>query len=82
MFFFFATQAYRQNVDNGIYRAVVPTQDMRNGNFTDAAYLKALNGTAINNVPNNAGLRKWNSSHEPHQPERACVDEHVSIAKR
>ena len=35
MFFFVATQAYRQNVDNGIYRAVVPTQAMRNGISTN-----------------------------------------------
>jgi hypothetical protein len=55
MFFFFATQAYRQNVDNGIYRAVVPTQAMRNGDFSDGAYLKLLNGSAINAVPNNHG---------------------------
>ncbi len=55
MFFFFATQAYRQNVDNGIYRAVVPTQAMRNGDFSDAAYLKLLNGSAITGVPNNHG---------------------------
>ena len=31
MFFFFATEYYKQDVDNGIYRAVVPTLDMRNG---------------------------------------------------
>jgi hypothetical protein len=33
MFFFFATEYYKQDVDNGIYRAVVPTADMRNGIF-------------------------------------------------
>jgi Carboxypeptidase regulatory-like domain len=55
MFFFFATQAYRQNVDNGIYRASVPTQAMRNGDFSDGAYLSHLNGSAITGVPNNHG---------------------------
>ncbi len=55
MFFFVAAQAYRQNVDNGIYRAVVPTQAMRNGDFSDAAYLGQLNGSSITGVPNSAG---------------------------
>jgi len=31
MFFFFATEAYRQDVDNGVYHAVVPTAAMRQG---------------------------------------------------
>ena len=61
MFFFFATQAYRQNVDNGIYRAVVPTQAMRNGrSFSERACLSSEpscygNGSAITGVPNNHG---------------------------
>jgi len=33
MFFFAAFEYYKQDVDNGIYRAVVPTADMRNGIF-------------------------------------------------
>jgi hypothetical protein len=55
MFFFYAMEYYKQDVDNGIYHAVVPTAAMRNGDFTDAAYLKALNGGAIQSVPNNHG---------------------------
>ena len=56
VFFFFGTEYYKQNVDNGVYHAVVPTQAMRNGDFTDAAYLKSLNGSAINGVPNSHGF--------------------------
>ncbi len=56
MFFFLAAQAYRQNVDNGIYRAVVPTQAMRNGDFSDAAYLGKLNGYAVTGVPSGSGF--------------------------
>ena len=56
MFFFFATEYYKQNVDNGIYRAVVPTAAMRNGDFSDAAYLAALNGSAITGVPTHDGF--------------------------
>lgn len=55
LFFFFGTEYYRQNVNNGIYHAVVPTQAMRAGDFTDAAYMKDLLGSAINNVPDNGG---------------------------
>jgi Carboxypeptidase regulatory-like domain len=56
MFFFFATEYYKQDVDNGIYRAVVPTADMRQGNFTDAAYLSKLSGSSITGVPNSNGF--------------------------
>lgn len=55
MFFFFATEYYKQDVDNGIYKAVVPTAAMRNGDFTDAAYIKALNGSSITGVPSHHG---------------------------
>lgn len=34
VFFFFGTEYYKQNVDNGVYHAVVPTAAMRNGDFT------------------------------------------------
>jgi hypothetical protein len=33
MFFFFGTEYYKQDVDNGVYHAVVPSADMRQGNF-------------------------------------------------
>jgi len=56
MFFFFATEAYRQDVDNGVYNAVVPTQAMRNGDFTDSAYLSSLNGYAVTGTPNGNGF--------------------------
>jgi hypothetical protein len=42
LFFFFAAEYYKQNVDNGIYRAQVPTAAMRKGDFSDTAYLKTL----------------------------------------
>lgn len=35
LFFFVAAQAYRQNVDYGVFHAVVPTANMRNGIFND-----------------------------------------------
>ena len=56
MFFFFGTEYYKQNVDNGVYHAVVPTQAMRKGDFSDAAYLSSLNGYAVSGVPKANGF--------------------------
>lgn len=47
LFFFLAFQYYKQDVDNGIYRAVVPTQAMRNGDFSDTTYLSKLLGSGV-----------------------------------
>jgi len=55
MFFFYAMEYYKQDVDNGIYQAVVPTAAMRNGDFSDGTYLSKLNGSSITGVPNNHG---------------------------
>lgn len=56
LFFFAGTEFYRQNVDNGIYKAVVPTMAMRNGDFTDSAYISKLQGYAVSGVPNSNGF--------------------------
>jgi len=55
LFFFFGTEYYKQDVDNGIYHAVVPTAAMRAGDFTDAGYLSKLLGYAVTGVPNKGG---------------------------
>jgi hypothetical protein len=51
MFFFYGMEYYKQDVDNGIYEADVPTAAMRNGDFTDTAYISALNGYGITGTP-------------------------------
>jgi len=51
LFFFAAFQYYKQDVDNGVYHAVVPTAAMRQGDFSDTAYLGSLNGYAVTGVP-------------------------------
>lgn len=60
LFFFFGTELYRQNVDNGIYHAVVPTDSMRSGDFTQAdsnqGYVSKLLGSSITNVPTGQGF--------------------------
>ena len=56
LFFFFAFELYRQNVDNGIYTADVPTDNMRKGDFTQADsdwyYGHSLAGGSVQGVPN------------------------------
>ncbi len=59
LFFFLGFELYRQDVDNGIYHATVPTADMRKGDFTEAdsdnAYTSQLAGSTIGNTPVNGG---------------------------
>ncbi|MBA3438944.1 MAG: carboxypeptidase regulatory-like domain-containing protein, partial [Pyrinomonadaceae bacterium] len=43
LFFFTGYEYYYQKLDTGVIRSVVPTQAMRSGDFTDTAYLSALN---------------------------------------
>ncbi|MDQ3648702.1 MAG: carboxypeptidase-like regulatory domain-containing protein [Acidobacteriota bacterium] len=43
LFFFTGYEYYYQKLDTGVIRSVVPTEAMRNGDFTDTAYLSALN---------------------------------------
>ncbi|HKW19613.1 MAG TPA: carboxypeptidase-like regulatory domain-containing protein [Terriglobales bacterium] len=47
LFFFYGMEYYKQDVNNGVYEAAVPTLAMRNGDFTDTAYISALNGSGI-----------------------------------
>jgi len=47
LFFFFAMEYYKQDVDNGIYRATVPTAANRTGDFTNTAYAALLNGSSV-----------------------------------
>lgn len=42
MFFFTGFESFRQTIDTGLLRAVVPTTAMKNGDFTDTAYMQAL----------------------------------------
>src|SRR5215472_9397195 len=67
VFFFFATEYYKQDVDNGVYHAVVPTQAMRNGDFTDSAYLSHLNGSGVTGVPGGSKFTggKLNTAADP-----------------
>lgn len=42
MFFFAGYEFYRQTIDTGLLRAIVPTPAMKAGDFSDTAYLAAL----------------------------------------
>jgi hypothetical protein len=56
VFFFFGTEYYKQDVDNGVYHAVVPTAAMRQGDFSQTLngkpYISYLNGYAVSGTPN------------------------------
>ncbi len=53
LFFFFGAEWMRQNVDLGVHPAIVPTAKMRQGDFSDGAYISSLNGYDVNLVPSN-----------------------------
>jgi len=55
LFFYYFMQYYKQDIDNNIYQAVVPTAAMRNGDFSDTAYMSKLNGYAVTGKPNFPG---------------------------
>ncbi|HCC55868.1 MAG TPA: carboxypeptidase regulatory-like domain-containing protein, partial [Solibacterales bacterium] len=59
LFFFVGYELYKQTIDNGFYRAFVPTADMKAGNFSQS-YLDSYRGSsyigyAIQGAPNFPG---------------------------
>jgi hypothetical protein len=61
LFFFAGFELQRQNHDLGVRPAIVPTEAMRKGDFTDLSYIKALNGYDANLAPKNdaEGNNNW-----------------------
>jgi hypothetical protein len=51
LFFFIGFEAYRQRLDTGLLRSRVPTAAMRNGDFSDTAYLSRLQSGQLNLAP-------------------------------
>jgi hypothetical protein len=51
LFFFVGFEYYKQTLDTGLLTSRVPTQAMRNGDFSDVAYLKLLGSDQVNVVP-------------------------------
>lgn len=51
LFFFAGFEWMRQGVDLGLKRADVPTKAMREGDYTDASYIKSLFGYDVNALP-------------------------------
>jgi len=73
LFFFFGAEWMRQNVALDPVTGTTPTQAMRQGDFTDADYIGALNGYDVNLVPMNddegAVEQGFNWSGQPLTPE-------------
>ncbi len=61
LFFFTGIEFQRQNHDLGVKPAIVPTEAMRRGDFSDADYLASLAGYDVNTVPGNddEGNNNW-----------------------
>lgn len=62
LFFFAGVEIQRQNHDLGVRPAAVPTAAMRQGDFTDTAYINQLFGYDVNTTPLNSdeGAPTWN----------------------
>jgi hypothetical protein len=58
LFFFFGYEYYKQDLDTGTLRSWVPTQAMRNGDFSDLAYLSKLSAGGMKTQPfaSNGGM--------------------------
>jgi hypothetical protein len=64
LFFFAGFEYMHQNRYIGVAPAVVPTEAMRRGDFSDTAYLGLLNGSDVNTPPRNdaEGNNNWNGT--------------------
>jgi hypothetical protein len=51
LFFFVGFEAYRQRLDTGLLQSRVPTAAMRNGDFSDTAYMAKLMSSQVNTAP-------------------------------
>src|SRR5262245_36994851 len=51
LFFFAGFEYYRQRLDTGLLRSRVPTEAMRNGDFSDTAYMTKLRSSQVNTAP-------------------------------
>lgn len=51
-FFFVGVERFLQTIDTGVLQSNVPTSAMRNGDFSDTAYLGLLNSGQVNNPLN------------------------------
>jgi hypothetical protein len=56
LFFFVGFEAYQQRLDTGLLQSRVPTAAMRNGDFSDAAYLLKLQSAKVKTAPSGAGI--------------------------
>jgi hypothetical protein len=74
LFFFAGVEIQRQNHDLGVRPAVVPTEAMRKGDFSDTAYLNKLNGSDVSLMPMNdqelnASGNAWYNAGTPLTPD-------------
>ncbi len=56
LFFFAGYEFFNQKIDTGVLQGIVPTEAMRNGDFSDAAYLQSLGSVDVRKVPTGEGI--------------------------
>jgi carboxypeptidase family protein len=56
LFFFTGYEYFQQTIDTGVLQAVVPTQAMLGGDFSDSAYLSALGNGGVQSAPTGTGI--------------------------
>jgi hypothetical protein len=56
LFFFFGVEYYGQTLDTGLLTSRVPTEAMRNGDFSDRSYLASLKFDQVNAQPTGTGI--------------------------
>lgn len=52
LFFFVGYENFAQTIDTGVLQSIVPTSAMKQGDFSDAAYMAQLGSGEVSSVPN------------------------------
>ena len=81
LFFFAAFQYYKQDVDNGVYHAVVPSANMRNGIFNDPTSnppTTTLPAGAVNPNGNGCPYYTFDNNGNPVQHTENCYSHYLN----
>jgi hypothetical protein len=92
LFFFTGYEHFFQTLDTGLLRATVPTEGIRNGNFTDSELRKIeglVNGQYINHVvgraraaPQTGAVPEWDRSSRNDRSGRSGTNEPLASTER
>ena len=80
MFFFTGYEFYRQKLDTGTLQSWVPTQAMRDGDFSNTASFANLGNSYVSTMPTNLVNGRVPANLD--RPERPAADESLPAAQR